>query len=134
VVTLRARSDGLPLGAILLAFGLVAGAAVRVFALDHHPIAVCMFKAVTGWPCLTCGSTRAVGRLFALDLRGAFLMNPLTTAVALAVVPWGLADLVLAVRRRALELDLSGAAAHVARGTAVVLLLANWAYLIAVRR
>ena len=131
---LRTRPEGLPLGAILLVGGLVAGTAVHLFGLDHLPFPACMFKAITGWPCLTCGSTRAVGRLFARDLPGAFAMNPLTTLVAFLIVPWGLADLVLAARRRALELDVSGAAATVVRGAAVALLLANWAYLIAVRR
>jgi hypothetical protein len=133
-VTVRARPQGLPLGAILLVGGLVAGTAVHLFGLDHLPFPACLFKAVTGWPCLTCGSTRAVGRLFAGDLPGALAMNPLTTVVALGIVPWGLVDLALAARRRALDLSLSGPASLAARGTAVALLLANWAYLIAVRR
>lgn len=129
-----ARRGALPLGALLLAAGLVGGTAVALFGLDRLPFPVCAFKAITGFPCLTCGSTRAVGRLVAGDLRGAVLMNPLATLAALVIVPWGLADLALLVRRRAVVLSLSQGAATAARGAAVALLLANWAYLIAVRR
>jgi hypothetical protein len=134
IASLRARPGGLPLGAILLAGGVLGGAAVSVFGLDRLPFPVCAFKAITGIPCLTCGSTRAVGLLFAGDVWGALAMNPLTTLVVFGVGLWGLADLVLLLRRSALEVKLSRTTALVVQGTAVALLIANWAYLIAVRR
>jgi hypothetical protein len=134
MVSLRTRPGGMPVGAILLAIGVAGGAMVAVFGLDRLPFPVCAFKAITGWPCLTCGSTRAVGRLVVGDVFGALSMNPLVTAVALAIVPWGLADLLLLARRRAVQLSLTGGAAMAARTAAVALLLANWAYLIATRR
>ena len=134
MVNVHARPGALPLGAILLAGGVLGGLAVAVFGLDRLPFPVCAFKAITGFPCLTCGSTRAVGRLFAGDVWGAFAMNPLTTLVVFGIVPWGLADLLLLARRRALQVDLSRTAALAAQGTAVALVLANWAYLIATRR
>jgi hypothetical protein len=129
-----AREGATPLGAIFLACGVVIAAAVALLHLDHLPIAVCAFKAVTGLPCLTCGTTRAFARLATLDLRGAIAMNPLASAVALALVPWGAADLALLRRERALALEISPAVAPVVRVAAIAIVAANWAYLIAAGR
>ena len=72
--------------------------------------------------------------LFDLDLPGAVSMNPLSAAVALALVPWGIADLALLSRGRALQLEVSPALAPVLRVMAVTLVFANWAYLIVAGR
>src|SRR5262249_59448131 len=82
---LTAPAGRLPLGAIFGAIGLAATTAIGVLHLDHLGFTVCLFKAFTGWPCPTCGSTRALGRLFALDLPGALAMNPLVAVGALAL-------------------------------------------------
>ena len=87
---LVARAGATPLGAIFLACALVVAAAVGLLHLDRLPVTFCAFKAVTGIPCMGCGTTRAFARLFNLDLPGAVSMNPLSAAVALALVPWGL--------------------------------------------
>jgi uncharacterized protein DUF2752 len=131
---LAARAGAVPLGAIFLACGVIMAAGVGVLHLDRMPVTFCMFKAVTGLPCLTCGTTRAFARLFALDLRGAVIMNPLSAAVALALVPWGLADLLLLPKGRALALEVSPGVAPFLRVTAVTLLAVNWAYLMVVGR
>jgi len=131
---LVARPGATPLGAIFLACGLVIAAAVGLLHLDHLNVTFCAFKAVTGLPCMACGTTRTLGRLFHLDLPGAVTMNPLSAAVALALVPWGLVDLVLLPRGRALVLEISRGLAPFVRVTAVALVLANWAYLIVAGR
>jgi hypothetical protein len=131
---LVARPGATPLGAIFLACGVVIAAAVGLLHLDHLNVTFCAFKAVTGLPCMTCGTTRALGRLFHLDLPGAVTMNPLSAAIALALVPWGLVDLVLLPRGRALELEISRGLAPFVRVTAVALVFANWAYLIVAGR
>jgi hypothetical protein len=131
---LVARPGATPLGAIFLACGLVIAAAVGLLHLDHLPVTFCAFKAVTGLPCMTCGTTRAFARLYRLDLPGAVTMNPLSAAVALALVPWGLVDLVLLPRGRALVLEISRGLAPFVRVTAVALVFANWAYLIVAGR
>jgi hypothetical protein len=133
-VKLVARAGATPLGAIFLACGLVVAAVVGLLHLDRLPGTFCAFKAVSGLPCMSCGTTRAFARLFSLDLPGAVTMNPLSAAVALALVPWGLADLALLRRGRALALEISPAVAPLVRVTAVPLACANWAYLIVAGR
>jgi hypothetical protein len=136
VATLRfaAPPGRLPLGAIFGAIGLLATAAVGVLHLDQLGIPVCVFKLLTGLPCPTCGGTRALGRLFALDLAGAFAMNPLVAAGAILLVPWALADLLLLTRGRALDAQAGPKLALFLRAAAVFLVLANWAWLVAAGR
>ncbi len=125
---------GLPLGAILAGMGVLAAVAVGLLHLDALPITVCFFKLATGFPCATCGTTRALGRLFHGDVAGAFGMNPLAAAGALALLPWAAADLLLMTRRKALRLELGPAGARAARVALVAAVVVNWAYLVAAGR
>lgn len=133
-VALRTSPGAMPLGLVFLVCAFVGAAAVAILHLDRAPIVFCAFKAVTGLPCLTCGTTRALARLAALDFQGALAMNPLAAGFAFALVPWGLGDLALAAQRRALVLRLSPVAGRVARIVFVVALAVNWIYLIAAGR
>ena len=133
-VRLATRAGAPPLGAIFGGIGLLASAAVWLLRLDHIPLSFCLFKAFTGLPCPTCGSTRALGRLFALDFAGALRMNPLTTVVAVVVAGWALVDLALLPRRRALGLEVSPRLGFALRVSALFLFLANWVYLVAAGR
>jgi len=123
--------EGAPLGLIFGAIGLLMTAAVGLLHLDRLPFAVCHLKALTGLPCPTCGSTRAVGRLFALDVSGALAMNPVTTVAALLIAGWAVADLALLPRRRALGVELGPRLGIALRIGAAAIVLANWAYLLA---
>jgi uncharacterized protein DUF2752 len=134
VLTVRARPGALPLGAIFLAMGAVIALAVAVLHLDRLPILVCLFRAVTGLPCLTCGATRALGELVSGDLAGALAMNPLATLVAFALIPWGIGDVALMTRGRALSVEVAPVAARALRVAAVLAVTANWAYLVAAGR
>jgi len=131
---LKAVPGGLPLGAILAGIAALAAAAVALLHLDALPFTVCVFKFATGWPCATCGSTRALARLFHADLAGAWGMNPLAATGMMALLPWGAADLALLARGRALRLELGPAAARAARVAVVAAVAANWAYLVAAGR
>lgn len=133
-LSIQAREGALPLGAIFLAILALGAAAIGLLHLDRLPFAVCTFKVVTGWPCLTCGGTRAVGRLASGDLAGAMAMNPLAALGALAVLPWGIADLALLARGRALAIELAPAAWRALRVAIPAALLANWAWLLAAGR
>jgi hypothetical protein len=128
------RAGASPLGPVLGGIGLAAAAAVWLLRLDRLPFTFCLFKGMTGLPCPTCGSTRALAHLFALDFAGAVRMNPLTVLVAVGVAAWALADVVLLSRRQSLGVEVSPRAAAALRAGALALFLANWVYLIAAGR
>jgi hypothetical protein len=132
-VRLVAR-EGPPLGLIFAGIGAAATLAVGLLHLDHLPFALCYLKLTTGVPCPTCGSTRALGRLFALDVPGAFAMNPATTLAALALALWAVADLALVPRRRSLGIEVAPRAARALRIGAVAAVVLNWVYLLAAGR
>jgi hypothetical protein len=125
-----APSGAPPLGAIFGATGVLAAAAVALLGLDRLPFTFCVFKGLTGQPGPICGSTRVLGRLFALDPSGALTMNPFTTLVAVTIAAWAVADLVLLPRKRALRIQLSPRLGLVLRIGALVAFLANWVYLV----
>ena len=125
---------GFPTGLVLAAGGLAACLAVGFLHLERLPVTLCTLKRVTGIPCPTCGSTRAFARLFHRDLMGAFLQNPLAALAALIVVLWGLSDLVLLARGRALGLELAPAEGRLLRIAALAAFLSNWVYVIAAGR
>ncbi len=127
-VVVRARA--FPLGAAIAGGALLAGLLVRLLHLDRLPISLCTFRTVTGIPCMGCGGTRAVGALARLDLSGALAMHPLVTLLALGIALWGLVDLVLLVRRRALVFQLTARDVWLLTWTVLGLGLVNWAYLI----
>ena len=133
-ISWRREPAAVPLGAILGGIAALATAVIGLVHLDRLPFTVCTFKALSGWACMTCGATRALARLFALDLAGALALNPLVTVGVLALVPWALADLALLSRGRALRVELAPGVARVARVAFVVAVAANWAYLLAVGR
>lgn len=49
-------------------------------------LSICALKNISGYPCVTCGSTRAVLLFFKGDFAAAFLMNPIGFAAALFLV------------------------------------------------
>jgi hypothetical protein len=107
---------------------------VALLRLDRVPATLCVFKGLTGVPCPSCGSTRALARLAALDLAAAFALNPLATAVTVLVGLWAAADLALLPRGLALSARVSPGLALALRGAVLALALANWAWLVAAGR
>lgn len=131
---LRAPAGRLPLGAVFGAIGAAGALAVGLLGLDRLPLTVCLFKAMTGLPCPTCGSTRAMGRLLHLDGLGALSMNPLATVSFVIVAFWALADLGLLARGRALDLEMGRPLGRAVRFLVAAAFLANWVYLLAAGR
>jgi hypothetical protein len=129
-VRLVIRPGAPPLGAIFGGIGLLAGVAILVLRLDRLPFSVCVFRGLTGLPCPTCGSTRALGQLFLLDFAGALALNPFTTVAAVVIAAWAVADLALLRRRSALGLEVEPRLALRLRVGALILFLANWVYLL----
>lgn len=64
---------------------------------ESSHIKVCIIKNVTGYPCPSCGTTRAVQEFLKGNLMNSFLMNPFGIIVAtlMAIIPmWILLDLI----------------------------------------
>ena len=116
---------------VLASLALLAGVAVRLTGLDHAGMSFCFFKALTGYACLTCGTTRALGHLSRFDLTPAFTVQPLVTTGILAVLLWGAADLLLALASKRTVVHLRGGAPRAVLVVAVVLVSLNWIYLLA---
>jgi hypothetical protein len=130
---LTVRRATFPVGAVFAGSAMVVGGVVRLLRLDSLHVPLCTFHAVTGKPCLGCGSTRAVGLLSRLDISGAFAIQPLISAIALGVVLWGLADLVLFIaRRQVVAFKCSPREAVWLTWAFFGLALINWVYLIVV--
>ena len=131
MVRFHSRPAAAPLGAIFLGIASLLALAVGVLHLDRLPFTLCTFKAITGLPCMTCGTTRTHGLLFRGDVAHALSMNPLATVAAIGLAAWGLGDLWLLRQQAALGLAVDPTARRFLRVTAIVLVAANWAYLIA---
>lgn len=70
----------------------------HVFLSADDRLTVCYFKNISGIPCPSCGSTRAVSLLASGDFKASVLMNPigLLLAVIMIVLPvWLAYDLLL---------------------------------------
>jgi hypothetical protein len=134
LVRVGTRAGARPLGAIFGGIGVLAAAAISLLHLDRLPVTLCVFKGLTGLPCPTCGSTRTLARLFALDFGGALTMNPFMTLVAVVVAAWAVADLVLLPARRALDVSVAPRLGLALRVSALILFLTNWVYLMAAGR
>lgn len=95
----------------------------------------CPFLAMTGWPCLTCGATRATIALLHGDFLQAFSWNPLAFLALCGVAVFDLyAVIVLLTRRPRLRMvDWTRTEKNVVRVAIVCALLANWIYLLAHR-
>ncbi|MCX8035597.1 MAG: DUF2752 domain-containing protein [Candidatus Sumerlaeia bacterium] len=96
----------------------------------------CPLKQLTGWPCVTCGMTRAVLAWRRLDLAAAFGANPLVAALAVFAVFYAVyACTVALLNTRRLRISLTRRwEPNAIRVLAVAALLANWIYLITAGR
>ena len=118
-------------------FGIIYGGigVLILLALRFTPIVQvlpdCVFRALTSFPCPTCGSTRAVLFLAHGDAAASLSMNPLVSLSlmgACLVFPYSLLAFFLRLPRPSVELSVRE---HVVvRVAVVVLVLMNWAYLV----
>jgi Protein of unknown function (DUF2752) len=91
----------------------------------------CAFHDLTGHPCLTCGMTRSAIRFFHGDFIGALRWNPLIFAALCALTVFDVyAVVVLTTGARRFRLQLTIAEKRMMRVLGIVLLLANWVYLL----
>jgi Protein of unknown function (DUF2752) len=114
----------------LAALALAACAVTRLSGLDHAGVSFCYFKALTGYACFTCGTTRALGHLARFDLPAALAIQPLVTAGTLGILLWGAIDATLVPAGKRTAVRLEGRALGVVTGLIVTLATLNWAYLL----
>ena len=114
---------------------LILGVAGLVFPLERLP-PLCVFKAVTGWPCLTCGMTRSLIHLKHFDILGAFVANPLIAAFALFAGAFCLyAWIAVLFRTRRIRIHTTRPwEPTLIRVLIVAAVVGNWVYLIAAGR
>jgi len=95
-------------------------------------VRMCVFHHLTGYPCLTCGGTRAVAHLLNGELGAAFCRQPLVTVICVGIVPF----LLLRVLLRRLGLGFASLLPPALRNkwiiiaVAAALVVANWIYII----
>jgi hypothetical protein len=91
----------------------------------------CLFRKITGVPCLACGGTRCVRSLASFDFLGAFAFSPLVAFLALAICGWATWAVVARLRGDLLRVRLvtdDAGRIHL-RWLAGLALLAHWAWL-----
>jgi hypothetical protein len=122
---------------VILGVACVAGYSWLFYSIINHgdsgTFSPCIFKAETGFPCPSCGSTRALMMLLRGDIAGSLLTNPigLLLGLLLLIVPfWILFDL---ITRNATLLQFYKNAEKTIRKKPVALLLillilANWCW------
>lgn len=111
---------------------LAAGVAWLTLAL---PWPSCPFLALTGLPCVTCGSTRSVIAFLHGDFLSALRWNPLAFVVFCALLAFDLyAAIVLTGRTARLRIvDWSAMEKNATRIIVIGLVALNWIYLLAHR-
>lgn len=115
------------LGVALAAVGML----VLWESVAGWPPVTCPFRVATGWPCLTCGSTRAVRALLAGEASAAWRWNPLATLALLAAGLYVTYAAVVAVADLPrLRVRLSASAARWLRVGVVGLAVATWVFLV----
>jgi hypothetical protein len=133
---LAAARNSAPHEAIWAPIALLAFLAARFLPRDRLDFLVCPFHLLTGLPCLSCGGTRAFVALAHFDVATAFTMNPLAALSGIAGAAYVVHAAGVALGRwkpwrpRLQSVPLQRAL----RVTALVVVAANWAYLIAVGR
>jgi hypothetical protein len=102
-----------------------------LYFFNRLPQIPCVFKAVTGYPCPTCGSTRTVLNLLELNIPAAFLCNPLVFLGGITFIAWILYGFYMLFSGKKVDVTLSKNESLFLRLGLAILFILNWIYLIA---
>lgn len=123
--------DDLPLAALWALGAACALASAPILPLLSRLATPCPLRALTGIPCLTCGSTRAAMALARGDLAAALAFNPLAAiGLTLGLLGGALAPLWVMLRFPVPSAPRATAAARLA---VAAVLASDWAYLVSRR-
>jgi hypothetical protein len=129
-ITLENRPPRSP---VHIAWGIIVILAillVRIFSNLLPLIPPCIFRLVTGIPCLTCGGTRCIVALSNFDIAASFHYNPLIMLTLIGLILFSLIIFAGIIFRRRLAITLSPLEKRGLRISAILLVAANWVYLI----
>jgi len=98
------------------------------------PLNKCPFHAITGYPCLSCGATRAAEALFAGDFSGMIAYNPLIVLFCIGLFFFSLFKFAEFIFRFRIVMRIGNNYALAMRILAVIAVIANWAFLIVMER
>jgi len=117
---------------VWLTVSLGAGIGLAAWLAAQMPTPQCVFHSLTGWPCLTCGATRAAIQFFHGHFGASLLFNPLAFLAFCGLIVFDLYALtvLIAGAPRLRLANLSRAEKNLARSAAVLLLASNWLYLL----
>jgi hypothetical protein len=109
--------------------GLVAAATWMKLGL---PWPFCIFHALTGHPCLTCGATRSAIAFFHGNFLGALKWNPLVFGVYVAITIFDVYAFVVLVLRapRLRVVGVAPSEKNFARWLVIAAAAVNWGYLL----
>jgi hypothetical protein len=114
---------------IWLSVSLVSLALAAAWLTVGLPWPRCVFHAITGLPCITCGMTRCGVQFFQGHFLSAIKWNPLVFAVLCGVVVFNLyAFVVLVTRAPRVRIAFGSSQTRFLRGAIVAALALNWFY------
>ena len=118
-----------------LTVSLGAGCALAAWFAMRLPTPQCVFHSLTGFPCVTCGATRAAIQFLHGHFSAAVVFNPLAFAAFCGLIIFDLYALAVLTTRapRLRFVHFSRAEKNLARAIAILLLAGNWLYLLIFR-
>jgi len=111
-----------------MVWGLLLISLVFIWPFLPHP--ACPFHQITGFPCLSCGASRAANALYDGRIGEMFYDNPLLVAFCIGLFLFSLLKLLEFILHIKVELKLSPKAALFGRIFIGIAAAANWLFLI----
>jgi hypothetical protein len=115
---------------VLALAGIGAAGALAIAPLVAPFAPACLFHALTGLPCPSCGATRAVVALADGDVGRALAFNPLVTLGVLAFLAAGMAALPWVALRGPVPVEARAVSTGRLRLGVAATLAAQWAWLV----
>jgi hypothetical protein len=94
----------------------------------------CLFHDITGYPCLSCGISRAADALFDGDILGMIYYNPLAVLFCAGLFFFSLFKLIEFIFNFRVFISANNKVALVVRIGVITSIIANWAFLIVTGR